>query len=60
VLSSGDLEYHEVKGWMDQKSRTRLKRMRKYFPVVIVHVIDRKVYTEIQNKLGGAIPGWEW
>lgn len=36
----GSIEYHEVKGWMDQKSKTRLKRMAKYHPSAVVKVID--------------------
>ncbi|KKK49962.1 hypothetical protein LCGC14_3129780, partial [marine sediment metagenome] len=30
--NSGDFEYHEVKGYMDSKSKTKLKRMAKYYP----------------------------
>lgn len=40
VLNSGVTEYHEVKGWMDAKSKTKLRRMKKYHPGVVVRVID--------------------
>jgi len=53
-------EYHEVKGWMDPKSKTRLKRMAKYYPDVRVIVIGRDEYREIENKVGALIDRWEW
>src|SRR5574343_130953 len=31
----GSIEYREVKGWMDSKSKTKLKRMAKYYPNII-------------------------
>jgi len=55
VLSSGSIEYHEVKGWMDPKSLTKLKRMRIYFPEVKMVVIDEEVYTDIKKKLGALL-----
>lgn len=35
-LRGGAIEYHEVKGYMDPKSKTKLKRMKKYHPNVKV------------------------
>jgi hypothetical protein len=55
----GYIEYHEVKGWMDQESATKLKRMRKYYPAVVVHLIDKDVYSAIARKVKGFIPNWE-
>lgn len=53
-------EYHEVKGWMDRKSKTKLKRMKKYFPKVKVIVIDRSWFQDANRKgLCRLIPGWE-
>ena len=48
-------EYHEVKGWMDKKSVTKLKRMKKYYPNIRVIVIDEDSYKDIKKKLGKAI-----
>lgn len=59
VENNGEIVYHEVKGWMDATSKTRLKRMKKYFPEVKVIVIASKDYYAIANKLGRIIPGWE-
>ncbi len=55
----GSIEYHEVKGWMDQKSKTRLRRMAKYYPGVKIVLIDKPVYTEIAKQFRRVLPGWE-
>lgn len=39
--NDGTYNYHEVKGWMDDKSKTKLKRMRIYYPNETVVVIDK-------------------
>ena len=31
----------EVKGYMDAKSKTKIKRLRKYYPEEILHVVDK-------------------
>ncbi len=38
----GRVEYHEVKGWLDPKSRTQLTRMAKYHPGVTVVLINAR------------------
>lgn len=57
--NNGTVIYYEVKGYMDAASRTKLNRMKRYHPNVVVHVIDRERYEEIRRKLGPAIRGWE-
>tara|TARA_Y100000817_G_scaffold23318_1_gene16841 strand:- start:8314 stop:8904 length:591 start_codon:yes stop_codon:yes gene_type:complete len=49
----------EVKGRLDSKSATKLKRMAKYFPDVELRLVDGNVYHEIKNKLSTVIPNWE-
>jgi hypothetical protein len=44
-------EYHEVKGFMDSKSKTKLKRFKKYYPDEKLILIDRPIYTEIIKKI---------
>lgn len=56
--NDGSIEYHEVKGWMDSKSKTKLKRMEKYYPDVILHVIGEAEYKSIRE-WSTLIPGWE-
>lgn len=56
----GTHEWHEVKGWMDQKSRTRLDRMRRYFPEEKVVVIGESWFSQASKQgLGAIVPGWE-
>lgn len=57
--NDGSIEYHEVKGWMDRRSKTKIKRMAKYHPNVTLILIQKKQYEEIRSKLGRALPGWE-
>jgi len=37
----------EVKGWMDARSKTKINRMRIYYPKITLEVIDSKRYKEI-------------
>jgi hypothetical protein len=55
----GSVRYHEIKGWMDQKSATKLKRMKTHYPTVTVVLVDAKAYHAIAKKVGRMIPGWE-
>lgn len=57
--NDGSVEYHEIKGWMDPKSVTKLKRMAKYHPDVVVVLIDSKAYREIEKSAKPLIPEWE-
>lgn len=54
----GEVVYHEVKGWMDGLSKTRLKRMKKHYPEVKVIVIGEAEYKAV-SKWKGLIPNWE-
>lgn len=57
--ANGSLVYHEVKGWMDSRSRTIIRRMAKYHPNVKLLVIDGKQYQTLAKQLSKLIPGWE-
>lgn len=48
--NDNSIEYHEVKGWMDKKSITKIKRMAKYYPQIKLVVIDGKAYKDIIKK----------
>lgn len=56
--AEGRFEYWEVKGFMSPTSKTKLKRMTKYYPCIRVELIDTKRYQEIK-KWAKLIPGWE-
>lgn len=51
--------YHEVKGWMDDRSKTKIRRMAKYHPDVTLIVIDSKQYKAIASKIKHIVPEWE-
>ena len=59
VYPDGKEEYHEVKGWMDAKSATKIKRMGKYFPEVKLVIVDRKVYNKLERECRKTLIGWE-
>ena len=44
------IEYHEIKGWMDKKSATQIKRMRKYFPDIYLRVIMAAEYLKLSKQ----------
>lgn len=46
----GTIEYHEIKGWMDDKSKTKIKRMALYYPEIKLIIITQKEFTALKNK----------
>jgi len=59
VEKSGVVRFHEVKGWMDDRSRVCLKRMAKYHPSVTIVLVDSKSYRSIARQMAPIIAGWE-
>lgn len=57
--NSGAIVYHEVKGWMDDRSKTKIRRMAKYHPGVRLVVIESKAYAAIKRVMQPIIKGWE-
>ena len=55
----GSFEYHEVKGYMDQRSATKIKRFQKYYPENKLVIIDKEIYVPLSRQLRNLIPGWE-
>jgi len=55
----GTFEYHEVKGYLDQASKTKIYRFMRYFPRWKLVVIDGDAYRAIARQMKNAIPGWE-
>jgi hypothetical protein len=51
--------YIEVKGYMDQDSKTKLNRMQKYYPKIVVEVWDSARYESIEATASLIIPNWE-
>lgn len=59
TMPDGSELFYEVKGWMDERSMTKLKRMKKYYPKVRLELIDAKAYKELERSLSKIIDGWE-
>lgn len=53
--NKGNIEYHEIKGYMDTRSKTKLKRMKIYYPEIKMILIDAPIYNDIKKKLGRLI-----
>jgi hypothetical protein len=51
------IEFHEVKGYMDPKSKVKLARMKKYHPEVKMVLIQREEMKAI-GQYSGLISGW--
>jgi hypothetical protein len=57
--NSGKHIWHEVKGYMDARSKTKLKRMKRFYPHEKVIVIDAKVYYALRSQVKNLVPGWK-
>lgn len=57
--NNNEVVFHEVKGYMDAKSKTKIKRLAKYHPHIRLEIIDSKKYNKIKSKLCRVIPDWE-
>lgn len=54
-LNDKVFEIWEVKGFMTPQAKTKLKRMKKYFPDVKVVLVDGKAYGEIVKRMKSLI-----
>lgn len=59
IEKDGSETWVEVKGYMNQGSRTKMKRFMKYYPDKKLVLIDAKQYAEIKKQCRKLIPGWE-
>ena len=57
--NDGTIEYHEVKVWMDAVSKTKLKRMKKYYPDVKIVLVDKPVYNGLARTVSKLVANWE-
>lgn len=56
---NGDYIWHEVKGYMDDNSRVKLKRFAKFYPEEKLLLVDRVMYREIESVYKPTIENWE-
>lgn len=50
--NDGTHAFYEVKGWMDPKSKTKIKRFKKYHPKENLIVVDSKAYASLKKSFG--------
>ena len=58
-IDGGAPYYVEIKGYMDAKSATKIKRMAKYHPTIVLKVVDAKLYKILDARCRDRIPFWE-
>jgi len=57
--NGGGVYYVETKGYMDAKSKTKLKRMAELYPDVRVELVMYRDYKKLAAQVGALIEGWE-
>ena len=55
----GRKTYHEVKGWLDERSIRKLKLMKEHKPNVDVVLVDTSLYRTLESIYAQNISGWE-
>lgn len=55
----GSIEYHEIKGYMDDRSRVKLQRMKKYHPEINIIVVATDEYKATEERIKPFIANWE-
>jgi len=58
IHKNGDVEYVEVKGYMDKQSATKLKRMKIYHPHIKVRLVDKVWFSENGKALKSIFIDW--
>ena len=59
IAEDGSHVWHEVKGWMDAKSKTRLARFARYYPQERLLVVDSAWFKSANKTLPSLIQNWE-
>lgn len=55
----GTIKRYEIKGYMDDRSQTKLKRMKKYYPEIEIILIDKDAYYALAKDIKNLIVNWE-
>ena len=56
----GGISRYEIKGYMDRVSKTKLNRMKKYFPDIKIIVVNSKLFESYAKNSKGMIPECEY
>lgn len=58
-LLSGSFEFHEVKGYMDAKSKIKLKRFVKYYPKISIKLVTKTWFDKNREGCKAIIADWD-
>lgn len=59
TFHDGSVEWVEVKGYMDSRSKTKIKRMAKYHPNEKLLIVDMKAMRMLAAMMSKTVLGWE-
>jgi hypothetical protein len=59
VFPDGSVEYHEVKGYMDDRSKAKIEHMAVDHPDVRLVVVGKDAYRAIAEGYRSVLPDWE-
>ena len=60
IIRNNDTHYWvEVKGYMDSKSQTKIKRFNKYYPKEELHIVQKQWFIEHKRRLPVLCDNWE-
>lgn len=59
INKDGTYIFHEVKGWMDNDSKVRMNRMKRFYPEINVELVMATRVKAVGKKMSGIIDGWE-
>ncbi len=56
----GKTKWYEVKGYMDQRSKTKIDRFHRYFPEEVLEVVDAKWFSNPKRKYSISLGETKW
>ena len=59
TMADNSVEYHEVKGWFDERSKAKIEYMGLYFPEVCLKIFDGDWFNRKTKRLEKLVPNWE-
>ena len=58
IYRNGKTYHIEVKGWVDEKTKTKMALMQRYYPNDVIYIMGEKEYRSIKAKYKPIIPQW--
>lgn len=58
IECDGSTVYHEIKGWMDDRSKCKLEAIARTYPDIQLRLTNDKKYKALKLEFASQIPGW--